>query len=85
MRFASAAVLTASVLTSLFSGVVGQDAANQDLAGQDSADLSWLPTTTPSTDVCGEVDAVLKVPNLLLHGKFITIGTISVFFTCGRI
>jgi hypothetical protein len=43
-----------------------------------AAGLNHLVERTDiTTDVCGEVDGVLKVPNLLLHGKSITIGKIS--------
>lgn len=39
-----------------------------------------LPSN-PTTDVCAEVDAVLKVPNLLLPKQTITIGKIGTSFT----
>jgi hypothetical protein len=56
---------TAIVTSALVSPVLGvSDLLNRDI----------------SIDVCGEVDAELKVPNLLFPSKKITIGVISASF-----
>lgn len=53
--------LAATVVSPLFSSVTGTQLVNRDI----------------STDVCGEVDGILKVPNLFLPGQYITLGKIG--------
>lgn len=62
MRFISVSVLSVSFISSLVSGALGSG--------------NLLGRTDATTDLCGEIDVVFKVPNFLLPGKFITLGNI---------
>ncbi|KAF8151730.1 hypothetical protein B0H34DRAFT_678288 [Crassisporium funariophilum] len=59
-------------LTTIISLVTWVEGSNQ---------LFSRTSTSGGTDTCGEVNAVLKVPNFLLGGRLITLGNISSSFS----